>query len=252
MIHYFYHLDYPSTPSEDAEMEGSEIDVPAETEASATTVHLIEHAKAFAMAVKYQAGGLRTLATAKFKASVVKDWEHGDFAHTIYIVYTSTPDDVMELRTIVADAVHEHEKYFVDIPEIESLACSLPSFAYDLLQRSRARDERSTEVDTLCSRCSRWSTHTRATPRSWCRACEKYMLRCHFCYYTNYVCQWCSSALVQRDQSQIRSWMSQFMCGTGEARKSYTRCTRCPFCDSLSFLIALAFPQSTLVLSSLA
>jgi hypothetical protein len=109
-----------------------------ETTASVTSqsrVYVIEHAKVFAMAVKYQVDGLRDLATTKFKQSVQTSWNHEDFAHASFVIYDSTPEDVSQLREIVANTLHNHFSELKDKPEVETVVCGNPHLAYALLKR---------------------------------------------------------------------------------------------------------------------
>jgi hypothetical protein len=96
MIEFFYYFDY---------LRSDELDLQSSSDSK---VHLIEHAKVFAIAIKYQADGLLELAVTRFKESMAIHWDHEDFAHAVHIVYHSTADDVMDLRTIVADTIHAH------------------------------------------------------------------------------------------------------------------------------------------------
>jgi hypothetical protein len=121
MIEYFYHFDYlcdiaraPSPPK--------------------PTPFFVEHAKVFAMAIKYQAAGLRQLAASNFRRAACVFWNHTGFAHAIHIVYTSTPDDAQELRKIVADTVHEHYSDLQSKPEIDVAMRSLSGLAYSILK----------------------------------------------------------------------------------------------------------------------
>lgn len=98
----------------------------------------MEHAKVFAMAVKYRVDRLRHLATLKFKEAVTTDWSHEDFAHTIHVVYNSTAEDVTELRETVADTVHSHFEELQKKPGVEVSIRSITALTYGLLTRSRA------------------------------------------------------------------------------------------------------------------
>jgi len=60
------------------------------------------------MAIKYQADGLRRLAAKKFREAASVEWESEDFARVVHVVYTSTPDDAQELRSITADTTNDH------------------------------------------------------------------------------------------------------------------------------------------------
>lgn len=122
MIEYFYHFDYLRTATETSNSEGSD-------------AFFVEHARVFAMAIKYQADGLRQLAAKNFKQAVAKYWKREDFAQAIHVVYTSTPDDVQELRNIVADTIHDHFTVLRMIPEIDVAVRSLGGLAYSILER---------------------------------------------------------------------------------------------------------------------
>lgn len=181
-MHYFYHLDYLNNQREHDSIEGAE-----------TGVHLIEHAKAFAMAIKYQIEGLRTLATSKFKSSVAKYWKHNDFLHAIRIVYTSTADDIPELRGITADAVHNNFDLLREKPEIRSLLRSLPGLATDLLERGREESihvhKRQAFMQLSCGHKIDLSTS-----KNWCNSCEMYSMSCGPCHsspFTANVCFCC-------------------------------------------------------------
>jgi hypothetical protein len=87
------------------------------------------------MAIKYQAKGLRQLAAHNFKQAASKFWKREDFAQAIHVVFTSTPDDVHELRDIVADTIHEHFSDLRNTPEIDVAVQSLGALAYSILKR---------------------------------------------------------------------------------------------------------------------
>jgi len=124
MIEYFHYFDYLRAPA------------PASDHTSAPPKSfLVEHARVFAMATKYQADGLRQLAAHKFKETASKDWNHEDFAHTVHVVYTSTSDNIIELRQIVADTIHDHLEDLKDKEEVETVISGLGGLAYSLLKR---------------------------------------------------------------------------------------------------------------------
>ena len=122
MIEYFYHFDYLRAAAETSDPKGP-------------NTFFVEHARVFAMAIKYQADGLRQLATKNFQRAASKYWKREDFAQAIHVVYTSTPDDVQELRNIVADTIHDHFTDLRDIPEIDVAVRSLAGLAYSILER---------------------------------------------------------------------------------------------------------------------
>lgn len=105
---------------------------------------IIVHAKVFAISIKYQANGLRDLATTKFGEAVKSSWNTRAFAQAIEIVYNSTTDDNKQLRNIVADTIHEH---FDDLKygnDVEAVVSQIPGLAYGLLKRSRKSQTRLT------------------------------------------------------------------------------------------------------------
>lgn len=74
MIEYFYHFDYLRTAA-------------AVSSSVNRKPFLIKHAKVFAIAIKYQADGLRALAVKKFKEAALTDWNSDDFAQVVRVVY---------------------------------------------------------------------------------------------------------------------------------------------------------------------
>jgi hypothetical protein len=142
-------------------------------------VYIIEHAKVFAIAVKYQVDGLRNLAAMKFKQSVRASWDHDDFAHAISIVYNSTADNVSQLRDITIDIIHDHFDALKHKAEFESAVSSIPALAYALLKRvgtisgctNGHKGERATKfcmgcytTFDICAACKKWK---------WCPLCKK-------------------------------------------------------------------------------
>jgi hypothetical protein len=160
MVGYFYHLDYlrddnaaaasalievedspappknkgkKSTPAKKARASTS-----APTEAAlppSLNVHLIEHAKVFAMAVKYRIAALQNLAAQKFQAEVIEHWNHEDVAHAIHVIYTSTAEDVTQLRKVAVEVLNAHRDELLLKPEITTLLRSITGLACDLLLR---------------------------------------------------------------------------------------------------------------------
>ena len=136
MIEYFYHFDYlrdvgltPTAKPKVSKDPKAEVDVndwlsslPKKTKSKKSSlandtvslfgsptesrVYIIEHAKVFAMAIKYQIDG-------------------------------TTADDVHQLRQIVSDTLHEHLDDLKDKKEIEVVVRGIPGLAYDLMKRSR-------------------------------------------------------------------------------------------------------------------
>lgn len=127
------------------------------------------------MAVKYQVQGLRIISTAKFKDSATTCFAHGDFAHAIHIVYTSTPGDVLALRTIVADVIHERFDALAEWPDFESSIRCIPGLAYLLLERRNKRP-----ISLECSAHGEYDANF-CTP-TWCKKCLKHSVQCPSCH----------------------------------------------------------------------
>lgn len=123
MIEYFYHFDYLRTAA-------------AVSSSVNRKPFLIKHAKVFAIAIKYQADGLRALAVKKFKEAALTDWNSDDFAQVVRVVYASTPDDVQELRVITADTIHDHFGDLKDKEDLEMVISGLGDLSYSLLRRT--------------------------------------------------------------------------------------------------------------------
>jgi hypothetical protein len=160
MVGYFYQMDY--LHNDDAVAAPAVIQVPdspppppkkatapakrGRASTSAPTqpvlppspkVHLIEHAKVFAMAVKYHVGALQNLAIQKFKVEVAEHWDHEDLAHAIHVIFTSTADEVTQLREVAVEALDAHRGDLLEKPEIATLLRSITGLACDLLMRDR-------------------------------------------------------------------------------------------------------------------
>lgn len=164
MVGYFYHLNYlhddnaaaapavievqdsPAPPKKRPRKTGTTTTTTKRTRAStvaptqaaqppSSKVHLIEHAKAFAMATKYQIDALQNLAAQKFRAEVEQHWDHEDLAHAIHVIYTSTADEVTQLRKITVQALNAHRGQLLEKPEIATLLRSITGLACDLLMR---------------------------------------------------------------------------------------------------------------------
>lgn len=131
-------------------------------------VHILVHARVFAMAVKYQVDGLRELAAAKFKESVKAHWSHDEFVHAISVVHTSTADDVKVLRNIVADTIHDHFDELKLDENFETAVCGMPALAYELLSR----------VGTI-SGCT--NGHSGLMRTEVCRQCHSEFDACEYC-----------------------------------------------------------------------
>ena len=146
--------------------------------ASPPSVYIIEHAKVFAMAVKYQVDGLRDLATVKFEQSVKASWNHDDFAHAVSVIYNSTADNVPQLRNIVVDVIHDHFDTLKHKAEFETVVTSIPALAYTLLKRvgtisgctNGHKGQRATKFRMLCY--TNFDICTGCKPWKFCPCCK--------------------------------------------------------------------------------
>jgi hypothetical protein len=188
MAYYFYHFDYPAgsvepktlptatlinqlptatqlTRAEQLEiLHNKLINKKAEKERRISRApagphnSLLDHVKVFAMAAKYQVDGLRHLAAFKFRHEITdgEAWKADDFFQTISLIYSSTPDEVKELRVSAEEPLHAHFAELKHKQGIEEVTCNHPS----LLTRARCRWAMATagldaNRDSLCgkSRC---------------------------------------------------------------------------------------------------
>lgn len=163
MVDFFYHFDYsapvlelapkpvPATSAAANTSTGTTKQRPTRwngisprsyptSSQTSTDGNTVVHAKVFAAAVKYKVPALRALATAKFKAAAERAWNEPSFAEAAHFVYTSTPEEVRELRNLVADAITTH-KVLLDTPEMEAAIRSIGGLAYELLRKTQGLDD---------------------------------------------------------------------------------------------------------------
>jgi hypothetical protein len=202
MIEYFYHFDYlpgidvtpdavTKAPDVNAAVDvndwlsslpkkkkGKKSSTAKETDTlfGVPDIYIIEHAKVFAIAVKYQIEGLRDLAVAKFREATKTQWSHEDFSHTIVLVYHTTADSVHQLRQIVADTLHERLDDLKKKGEIEVVVRSIPGLAYDLMKRSR-----DTHKTVICG-----AGHNTGGPQRRCQYCSEVFVPCSGCARNGY------------------------------------------------------------------
>lgn len=108
---------------------------------------LLDHVKVFAMAIKYQIDGLRHLAASKFKREITNGeaWKDDDFPQAISMIYSSTPDEVKELRILAEEALHAHFEELKYKQGIEEVMCNHPSLMYTLLKR---KSQSTSQIET--------------------------------------------------------------------------------------------------------
>ena len=201
MVHFFYHLDYDVQPAAKrgvadplypvqlhskalASLARSTSKTPATADTDST---MTMHAKVFAAAVKYQVPALQVLAASKFASAVRSFWSHQTFAEAVRIVYHTTPDDVQELREVVADAITTHEE-LLDKPEIKTAVLEINGLAYELLRKKSKSTNKIAATPTgsmiiyHCNFCGRdRRTTAGCTCRRVCHPCVTSEARCPFC-----------------------------------------------------------------------
>lgn len=210
MVGYFYHLDYlhedtvaaaPDTFVEPPKKRGRPAKI---TEASISApppspkVHLIEHAKLFSMAVKYHIPALQDLAAQKFKVEVAEHWDHEDLAHAIHVIYTSTAEDVTQLREVAVEVLNAHRDQLLLQPEITTLLRSITGLACDLLLRdtSSITGRHLTEGRlVLCCKNSKFLSKHNATYELPCPSCGCDMQICEGCNRFQFNCPACGEEL---------------------------------------------------------
>ena len=202
MVGYFYHLDY--LRDDNAAAASAVIEMPESAPAKKTRasmsaptqaapppspkVHLVEHAKLFAMAVKYQIAALQNLAAQKFKIDVAEHWDHEDLAHAIHVIYTSTAEDVTQLREVVVEVLNAHRDQLLLKPEITTLLRSITGLACDLLllDSSSATGRRlPTTTSNQPIVCCNFSLENERPYTLQCPSCERDVQCCEGCYETD-------------------------------------------------------------------
>ena len=89
-----------------------------------------------------------------------------EFAEATYLAYTTTAEDVKELRGLAADTIDKHADELLKKAEIEKVVCSSSGLAYEVLKRGRP---------VLCGNC-------RTIGNVKCASCTGYGYRfCHIC-----------------------------------------------------------------------
>ena len=95
---------------------------------------MIIPAKDFAIAVKYQVPALRAAAAARFEADVpMADLE--TFMTAAKLVYSTTPEEVRELREVVIEAMHRRH-HTLENPAVKRAMIEIPELAYGVLLRA--------------------------------------------------------------------------------------------------------------------
>jgi hypothetical protein len=192
MIEYMYHFDYlrgidfgPAENKKRAETGRTWTSALCDAAFSPPEVQtwLVEHAKVFAMAVKYRVDGLYDLAAANFKAAATSHWDHVDFMTAISIVHSSTGEEITQLRTIVADTLYDHFDVLQTKVQIEKLVRSTAELSHALMMRGREKNQ-NFHSDPLAS-CM-YGHSSSSSSRCWrlCGSCRRGYYLCAVCFST--------------------------------------------------------------------
>jgi hypothetical protein len=130
LMHYFYHLDYPTSVSKDPNVL---IKLPNLHKSEAIQSSLPLHAAVYGIAEKYDVSGLKELAKTRFESAAKSEWNSADFSTAIELVYSTTPDSDEGLRSIVLDTLAQNPSLFAR-DDIEQVVKRINGLAYDLLK----------------------------------------------------------------------------------------------------------------------
>lgn len=131
MVHFFYHHNYPSKfPTYD----GHGI-LTAETVVKGA---MVDHAKMYAMAEKYQVPGLKAAALHKYQQCLEETC--AGYGTSIVIAFMSTPETDQGLRSEIVDSLSTHD-WMVEHEVLEKTVKEIPELVYalyrKLLEKSR-------------------------------------------------------------------------------------------------------------------
>ncbi|KAK1808636.1 hypothetical protein LTR12_016998 [Friedmanniomyces endolithicus] len=97
--------------------------------------NMVMHAKVFAAAVKYQVPALQKLATSKFRRAAKINWNDSSFAEATRIAYTTTPEDLRDIRDTVVKTISEHPT-LLQRTSIESAVKDIAALNFELLRKA--------------------------------------------------------------------------------------------------------------------
>ncbi len=129
MVHYFYHLDYDTSPRGDQGGDGNET---SETPDAPQAPCLLTHAKVYSIGEKYLISGLKSLALEKFEAAAKEHWGRTDFLNAVREAYSSTLETDRGLKNAVIAALYKHSD-LLDQEEGQQVFQELHMLAYDVL-----------------------------------------------------------------------------------------------------------------------
>jgi hypothetical protein len=104
-----------------------------QTCAAIRPVHLVQHARLYELADKYQIQGLKPLIQGRFKNACQLYWRSGEFIVAADVVFATTPEEDKGLRQIVVETIAQHME-ILKKPEIEPLMITYNGLAFGLLK----------------------------------------------------------------------------------------------------------------------
>ncbi|KAK4897486.1 hypothetical protein LTR49_027973 [Elasticomyces elasticus] len=114
---------------------------------------MVMHAKVFAAAVKYQIPALQKLAASKFRRAAQISWNDRSFAEATRIAYTTTSEDIRDIRDIVVKSINEHCS-LLDKASVETAIKDIATLNFELLRMARGMPAvAETKVEDESLRC---------------------------------------------------------------------------------------------------
>ncbi|TID13050.1 hypothetical protein E6O75_ATG09999 [Venturia nashicola] len=160
MVHYFYHLEYLTTPRvqpqgttlssplaspisqkhlsfdsiiDENHSEVDEIESAAEQQAKGSASNLTLHAKVYAIAEKYGIQGLKTMAKNKFSAQMAYHWDSPEVPLAIQEVYETTVDSDRGLRDVITSTFRCYPE-LAQRRDVEAVVKETPELAWELFR----------------------------------------------------------------------------------------------------------------------
>jgi hypothetical protein len=94
---------------------------------------LTTHAHMYALADKFHICDLKELARNKFAEAASQDWNSSEFPLAVQTVYTSTPENDHQLRSVVVETITRHRE-LLKREEVERLVKEINGLAFGLLK----------------------------------------------------------------------------------------------------------------------
>lgn len=91
-----------------------------------------------------------------FAEALKASWSHENFADAARIAYTTTPEEVRDLRDTVADTLEAYPS-LLDRDGVRTMVCNISGLAFELLRKARGLpavvDQKSSEEGLVCADC---------------------------------------------------------------------------------------------------